>query len=501
MCGRSCTLETSDPDLPTLMNPHTAIIVAAVAALLVGPAKVMGHRAFWRSAAERHPATALTLVFVIVVPLLGFVTLRFFPTLAGWIGAVVLGAVALAAFLGRPDRGRRAGWPPGSLGWWGSVLSLVDTGEYARRAARHGCVFKIRQMHRPTVCVVDLVEGTRLLREHRSHLGPATLPYDDVVPGGFVRFLRGDEHRARRAGLQSSFSRRAVGEMEPSLRSSVRAGVRLLADETPWHPSSIERPLLHTLVVAYLGPEASGALRDATADHARALASYAPSALRALVADLLNNPSPPSVMATLKDRHKESDERDMLVANAAFTLHLGWRDLSGFATWLVAECARRPDVMADVRGHPERAAHIVEETLRLRQSEYLYRKATEDIAIDDFAIPRGWLVRVCVREAHRSPEHFRDPATFDATRFDEGCPHGTPPAERFQPFGVDHHACLGADLSRTIGRLLVEELATYDLSVDTEAPAAAGGRHWRHLAPGRRMRVRLKVREARSPGA
>ena len=464
----------------------------------------MSRRAFWRAVLELHPAALATLVVVMLVPALGLVALRFQPAAAPWLAGGAIAAVALSAVFSRPGRGGHAGWPPGSLGWWGSVLSLVDPGEYTRRAERHGRVFKIRQMHRPTVCLTDLVEGSRLLRQQHEALGPATLPYNDVVPGGFIRFLRGEEHRARRAALRPGFSRAAVSEMEPSLRSSIRTSLEELAEGGPWHPREIETPVLRALIVAYLGPEASRALRESTADLVRALASGEERELRALMDHLSHEGSVPSVMSNLAERlgdptegeRTQRAEREKILANATYMLHLGWRDLSGFAAWLVVECARRPELLAEIREHPELSAPVVEETLRLRQSEYLYRKATLDITLGDHLIPKGWLVRVCVREAHRSGVHFRDAQEFDATRFDPACPHGAPEAGRFQPFGVDHHTCIGADITRTIGRLLVEEVSAYDLPLVREAPPAAGRRHWRHVAPGSRMRVLLRARGA-----
>lgn len=483
------------------MSLVASLVVMAVAAVLAAPLYLMGRRAFWRSVAEFHPAGLATLALVIGVPIIGLAALRFLPAAAPWLAGGTIALAAVLKVLSLPARGRRGGWPPGSLGWWGSVVSLVDPGEYARRAERHGGVFKIRQMHRPTACLGDLVEGARLLRAHHESLGPATLPYHDSVPGGFVRFLRGDEHRARRAALRPAFSRSTVSVLEPALRSSIRAGIGELAGRPPWHPREIGSLVLNAMIVAYLGPESSRAQRKSTAILVRALSAGKRRDLEALVEHLCREASSPSVMSNLLKRtggyaeagpqQRELTEREKVLSNAAYMLYLGSRDLSGLAAWLVVECARRPPLLAEVRERPDLAAGVVDETLRLRQSEYVYRKASRDIALDDHSIPQGWLVRVCVREAHRSDEHFRDAREFDAARFDPKCPHGAPAPGRYQPFGVDHHSCIGADLSRTIGRLLVEEMSAYRLTVVRDAPAAAGSRHWRHVSPGRRMRVQF----------
>jgi cytochrome P450 len=229
----------------------------------------------------------------------------------------------------------------------------------------------------------------------------------------------------------------------------------------------------------------------------RALSNGKESDLRALMADLPREPSEPSIMASLVamlsgEAGRSDEERsEKILGNAAYMLHLGWQDLSGLAAWLVVECARRPELLQAVRTDPDTAARVVDETLRLHQSEYLYRKANADIRVADFVIPKGWLIRLCVREAHRSEAHFREPDSFDAGRFEDGCPYGRPSPDRFQPFGVDHHRCIGNDLTYKIGRLLVEELAHYQLRVVREASDSVGTRHWRHVTPGRRMRLQL----------
>ena len=49
---------------------------------------------------------------------------------------------------------------------------------------------------------------------------------------------------------------------------------------------------------------------------------------------------------------------------------------------------------------------IVQETLRLEQSESRYRRATADLELDGFRIPKDWLVRMCIRESHQDESVF-----------------------------------------------------------------------------------------------
>ena len=81
---------------------------------------------------------------------------------------------------------------------------------------------------------------------------------------------------------------------------------------------------------------------------------------------------------------------------------------------------RPPAALTLPRGGRRCAAtstRIVMETLRLEQSEYLYRETTRDIEHKGVVIPRGWLVRLCVRESHQDPAIFANPDVFDPDRF------------------------------------------------------------------------------------
>jgi cytochrome P450 len=40
---------------------------------------------------------------------------------------------------------------------------------------------------------------------------------------------------------------------------------------------------------------------------------------------------------------------------------------------------------------------VVKETLRLAQSEYLYRRLLEDVEFDGMTLPKGWLVRLFLK--------------------------------------------------------------------------------------------------------
>jgi cytochrome P450 len=193
-----------------------------------------------------------------------------------------------------------------------------------------------------------------------------------------------------------------------------------------------------------------------------------------------------------------------LVGNLAFILEIAHDNASGLLVWSVQMLGSHPAALDRLRtlarDAPADAASLargaVLETLRLEQSEYLYRVATRDLAFDGFTIPAGWFVRICVRESHRSADAFADPERFDPTRF-AGPP---PPETTFAPFGLGPHACIGGALTLTLGRMLVEALAGREWRI------VAGGartrirwRHWGHWMPSRALRIVVSPRRGGPP--
>ena len=118
-----------------------------------------------------------------------------------------------------------------------------------------------------------------------------------------------------------------------------------------------------------------------------------------------------------------------MLGNLVFLFHVTWADVSGLLTWIARMLADHP--LSSARPAPSwpRAAgpaasardalctRIVLETLRLEQSEHIYRRTTHAVAVGDATIPAGWIVRVGVHEAHRNAAVFEHPDAFDPDRF------------------------------------------------------------------------------------
>ena len=182
-----------------------------------------------------------------------------------------------------------------------------------------------------------------------------------------------------------------------------------------------------------------------------------------------------------------------VIGNLIYISQSTANDVSELLTWLFKMLSDHPEWPDRLRGGSSTglAERIVSETLRLEQSEYVMRQPLEDLTWQGFVIPRGWQIRICVRESHRDPTLFEAPEVFDPDRHLERT-HGP---NELAPFGIHGLACLGEHLTRAVARIFVTELVKdYEWTVVEDGPREFGGFHWR---PSSRLRVRL---EARSRG-
>ena len=132
------------------------------------------------------------------------------------------------------------------------------------------------------------------------------------------------------------------------------------------------------------------------------------------------------------------------------------------------------------------AMRIVQETLRLEQSESRYRRATADLELDGFRIPKGWLVRMCIRESHRDPRVFADPLRFDPERF----ANRTLTRAEYAPFGNFRLACIGEDVTKRVAARFARELACgFDWTVTKDSPPRIN--NWGHNAPSAALSLRM----------
>jgi cytochrome P450 len=187
-----------------------------------------------------------------------------------------------------------------------------------------------------------------------------------------------------------------------------------------------------------------------------------------------------------------------VLGNLIYMLEAGRTDVGGLLMWVLKLLTDHPAWLAALQApspspssapdEDSLADRVVKETLRLEQSEYLYRRVTGDIEIGDTVIPKGWLLRICIRDGHQNPAVFEHPESFDPDRFlGRKYLHS-----EYAPFGLFHHMCVGAQLTQVIARTFVTELAQgFDCRAVADGPPEHPRFHWE---PSPRFRIRLSER-------
>jgi len=443
--------------------------------------------------------------------------------------ALALVAMAALAWRARPSYGASRRWPPGSLGLGASLDAIGERRYYRDQAARHGPVFKMSQFGRPVACVVGHERGRFILSEHASSLAPATLPYNRLLAKGLLRYMSGADHRDEAPAFRAAFAKMDLAGAGEAVRASLRLELDTLVERSAAGGDGVDaRVAFNRWLVAAVGRIFLGLdPRDPRVDAIRALlpdiATHrhgGPAWRRALVDALARfatiahdvdrerragSPAiaPGTALALLVDADAQSLERPARVENFALIYRIASNDLTGLADWIFQFATEHPDALDPVRAHgrspggPRQEAPVdpatafVMETLRLEQSEFLYRRVVAPIDVDGHVIPAGWILRLCVNESHRDPAVFPDPDRFDPQRFLE---RGYSRNE-YSPFGGHTHGCMGAHLAYFLGRILVEELALgYEWTVVRDGPLERGSRHRDHWRPSSLRRVSLRAR-------
>lgn len=442
------------------------------------------------------------------------------------------GLLAMAAWWrARPSYGRRRHWPPGSLGIRHSLDAIDDRRFYFNQAERFGPVFKMSQFGRPVVCVLGLERARRLLVEHGASLAGATLPYHRLIPRGFLRYMHAETHKAVAPLFRATFASVALAFFEPEVRASYRRALeRLSVDSARTNQGANARPYLQKAVIESLIWLLYGlAPGDPRVKHLdqlitglrseqpggfgwrrRTRASLA--GVNAIMRDIQQGWTaagtvPPSALRSLTESVPDAIADPAFAWNFALISRIAYGDLTGLNDWVFKMCCDHPLNLDAVRreadrpplepsAEPDAATCIVMETLRLEQSEYLYRKVARPFEFEGFRVPKGWLIRLLIQESHRDPAVFGEPDQFDPQRF----ARRKYSRSEYAPFGADAHGCMGFRLAQMLGKILVEELARYDCRVLGDGPLERGNRHRLHWRPSSRLRVVLTPRsKTRAP--
>jgi cytochrome P450 len=412
--------------------------------------------------------------------------------------------------------------------------SICDEGYYARQATNWGPVFKMSQMHRPVVCIVDLQTGFEFLEQNKDRLGQSALPFSRLIRGGYIEFMNSAQHERFRGILRPPLISPVIDESETYVAERVREVLGAFernSDERGAKPEPVlDEVVFASLLRLFFGitvgdgrferfrelykrvdfraasyTNVSGELADAFARVSAELAT---------VVEQIRIAPPErgarSVLSEILRALPTEDEEalETVSGNLIFMLAVARDDLQGFLSWLLKMTCDDPGTAAELRAAASCAAtdrtrldrlavNVVKETLRLRQSEYVYRDVLADCRLGDYRIPKGWKVRLCLTECHRSESVFPDPHEFKPGRFDDG----TYTKFEYCPFSDGAHACIGMRLANMVGQTFLRELAAgFEWEKTADGPVERGNRQWQHWTPGAKFRVSVSSRSADDPG-
>ena len=430
-----------------------------------------------------------------------------------WPGTLVwtaLAGVVLGVFL---SRGHLAAWlaprpqPPGSMSFFSGVRALADRAFYLKRTSNGGPVFKTTQFGAPIICVVGMERICRLMRGHASDLGPSPLAFTQSIMGNFLRYMD-DETHAKYGGL---FRRAMAGdaslEAGELLHARSRQMFETLAVAGAIHPGAalrkFARESLDLLLFGFTGSDErsrkfgdladrfySSSISQALARSDRRLLEE----MESLLVEQLENPGQSENAVIARIRALDPSMPDRVCLDNLVLMHkIATNNVSSLLQWLLFYWGTQPEAVSSLRNLPlaDRAKGLeafLSETLRLSQSEYLYRKVTREFEFEGFRFPRGWMVRSCIWESHRTTDALSDPGEFRLRLGPEDYDRG-----HFSPFGMGRHACNGVDVNHSICLALLGGLASrYDVTVRNAEPFQRLMRHWSHWQPNRRMTIRIE---------
>ena len=396
----------------------------------------------------------------------------------------------------------RATLPPGRLDPSNRSMDL-DQRYVMHAAARLGPVLKTWWHGRYTTCVVGHARGRRLVAENEDVVVPRSIDLRGLVPKGWIRSMQGDTHQHYRRLLIRTFQavpvsahaaeiRRIIGENLDTLarvpqrtHRDIRAALRLTTSAIMLRllfgvpAGSREFDELMQLYQRF-GPEYPVGQLDAQGGAVFADIVHRIEQLAHAIRNGTAGHEIPSALRQLVDTG--SDDQTAL-GNLAYLFEPAHFDVYSLWHWILWHVATHPDVAERIatalRANTGEAAVLVEaavlETLRLEQSEVLYRDVKSNVTFDGMFVPKDTIVRVCLWEGHKDDRVFPQPFTYRPERF-VGRQYD---ADQFAPFGLDKHRCIGADLTLSLSALFVEELiSSFTSVVDGEGPAQLGPYHW-----------------------
>jgi len=413
-------------------------------------------------------------------------------------------------------KARSASLPPGTLDPLDRSME-VDQRFVMKSVVRWGPVFKSWWHGGYTTCMVGHARGRQLLTDNEDRLVPKSIDLSGLFPIGWIRTMHGSVHQHHRRLLIEALSKAPVSAYEMDLRGVVGGGLATLVREHGDLPTRLDfrealRAIASTamLQIFFGVAPASAAFRDLQRHYRRFGPDAPPHAIepaqRMAFADIrscidrlrdeITNGSSATRPSLLQHLVETKSDDDTALGSLIFMFEPAHFDVYSLWHWLLYYLAKNNHVAdriaealsADRIAADKLVGATILETLRLNQSEVLYRQAADDIVFDGQFMPKGEVVRVCLWEGHKDEGTFADPFAFRPERFlkqDFGL-------DQFAPFGLDKRRCIGADLTMALTSIFVAEFCRrFSCTLIADAPAMFGAYHWE---PGADSLISLSLR-------
>lgn len=509
-------------------------MVLAVCILLAAPwpfIVLLARRPFWAA----FPSITVGLAVSLALYVAGVAAIAAMaPRLTLILAMAAAAGIAAFRWRARPTYGQRRKLPPGSLALAPADMWL-DPAFYQKQYEKYGPVFKSSHFLKPMVCIMGFETGFETLREYEdTALMPPAAPFARYIPCSYIRSMSPEDHRKYRPILQAAISSEVTDRCESDASPAFVRGLDRMAQDcklggcgrsvTSYAEEAVYQVLFRVFFGIVPGSQEQVRFRELykilnVAHRRRATRLWSPPdrAVQQALAE---------VQARLNQRIEHFKEtanqpagsylesawrhggppavNEIVLGNMIFLLQVSCVDIVGLFQWILKKLSDHPewrtrlrDIIRD-QGKDSAAARdlserIVSETFRLEQSEHIYRKVLKPIQVQNYCVPKGWLLRICVRETHHVSPVFEDPESFDPDRF-LGRNYG--PTE-YAPFGLFRKRCIGVYTLKRIGGIFVKELVDrYDWQVTDPGIQDFRGWHW---TPGSTFAVSLQPRPVQEP--
>ena len=427
----------------------------------------------------------------------------------------------------RDSYGRADRLPPGSL-TLAPRAPRLDHRFYQKQFSLHGPVFKMNHFFWPMVCILGPGRGLELFRDHGDALSPRQIRHSRFIPRGFMCYMASGDHKIYKTLFQTAFRWTILENCYGSITQAVRSELAQMVEASARTNGKGIRlqPHLNRMLLEIFARTFFGIPQDSK-DFTKLVDLYGKIDMRKLacgsswhvikvaneIAEIISKQSdiyqglldkneepPPCFLAEMVRSDPSASADPTILLNYVYMVRIGGNDLIGLLTWIVKLLSDNPEWSRRVRKEIDEqysnemadgsslAGRIVKETLRLEQSEFLTRKVVDTIDFNGYVIPKGWLVRICIREGHRDPDIFDEAESFNPDRFSTR----TYSATEYSPLGLLSHSCLAGQLVGTVSRaFIVNLIGGFDWTTTHDGPREFGRVHWQ---PSSAFRINVSPR-------